>query len=821
MAAPQSTHKGASRWGFLQQAVASVESRLDNILGEEDEAPRKPQPAPPQLSRANSHQKRPSAEIARSGASTPANDRLQARLARAMVQKAGSRPESPLPSSGQEPMQDVPEIDDVPDLDLKDAASKEEARVVVTDTNDDTPAPAQFTPAENSPPLAGLRPSVSDLPTSSLVSSRTSAEEVNDYRSSNSHRPSLDTQLRDPASISIQLEKEEIQRIMQEEIDNHVERIDAMQVKLLYLTKEAADVAKQAANAAQSGSAEKKLLEKDEKIALLLEEGQKLSKQEMKHLTSLRKMRAQNINIIKEHDNTKQRADRAERSLRLMEDRARKAEAASKRAEQNLASSLDATTDFDALTKERTALNATLADIKAQLSRANARAESAEAKADSDHLEKERKRVADLHDDLTSAKVERQLSEEKLRRELKDLQASLEREKEHSRAMETEMLGEQATLESKLESFRARAEEASSSDHGDVQAKLLRQIETLQSQYAAASQNWQGIESSLLGRITNLEKERDDIANRESDLRRKLREATLKTKRTERDLEEAHNRLPDVEKSLIETEEELQRSTRKLKQFDTDLTQARKDLEDSKTQAEKDVLRRIEEEKAKWAASLPTRVESPAASGRKGSGLGFDIAHPLHDRSRRSSALPSHDYTPPRQYSVPSLKGYSNGANPETPPIVTSADIDQDEYFNDVPPTPLSQSHAASPRVGVHDLISTSTVGAGPSVQLVERMSANVRRLESEKAASKDEIVRLTTQRDESRNEVVNLMREVEEKRDVEGKLTKLAESQKELEERHRTTLEMLGEKSELVEELRADVADVKAMYRQLADTMK
>jgi TATA element modulatory factor len=383
------------------------------------------------------------------------------------------------------------------------------------------------------------------------------------------------------------------------------------------------------------------------------------------------------------------------------------------------------------------------------------------------------------------------------------------------------MLGEQATLESKLESFRARAEEASSSDQGDVQAKLLRQIETLQSQYAAASQNWQGIESSLLSRITNLEKERDDIANRESDVRRKLREATLKTKRTERDLEEAQNRLPDVEKSLIETEEEVQRSTRKIKQLEADLVQARKDMDDQKSQAEKDIVRRIEEEKTKWAASLPPRVESPATLGRKSSGLGFDMSHALHDRSRRSSALPSHDYTPPRQYSIPSLKGYSNsnGAVPETPSIVT--DADQDEYFNDIPPTPASQSHAASPRVGVHDLISTSTVGAGPSVQLVERMSANVRRLESEKAVSKDEIVRLTTQRDESRKEVVNLMREVEEKRDIDKKLTELTESHKELEERHRTTLEMLGEKSELVEELRADVADVKAMYRQLADTMK
>lgn len=47
MAAP---NKQSSRWGsFLQQAVAGVESRLDNILAEENEAAspaRKPTPTP-------------------------------------------------------------------------------------------------------------------------------------------------------------------------------------------------------------------------------------------------------------------------------------------------------------------------------------------------------------------------------------------------------------------------------------------------------------------------------------------------------------------------------------------------------------------------------------------------------------------------------------------------------------------------------------------------------------------------------------------------------------------------------------------------------
>lgn len=79
-------------------------------------------------------------------------------------------------------------------------------------------------------------------------------------------------------------------------------------------------------------------------------------------------------------------------------------------------------------------------------------------------------------------------------------------------------------MESKMESLRARAEEVSSGASGDAHAKLLRQVETLQTQYAIASENWQGIEGSMLGRIASLEKERNDLAKKEGDIRRKARE---------------------------------------------------------------------------------------------------------------------------------------------------------------------------------------------------------------------------------------------------------------------------------------------------------
>ena len=642
-----------------------------------------------------------------------------------------------------------------------------------------------------------------------------------------SERPSNDIQ-RKSEDISPRLSTDQVTKSseVQVEINSYIERIDALHSKLQYLSKEAANSARQAAIAAESGTVEKKLSEKDEKIALLLEEGQRLSKSEMTHLAIIKKLRGKSVADVKEQESIKARADKAEGALRRMEDRARKAEAANKQAEQTLAARSTSTQDLEAVRKERDALHATIADMRSQLQKANSRAVAAENKAQSEQLEKERKRAMDLQDDLTSAKVEREISEEKLHRDIKDLKATLGREKEQARAMESEMLNEQATLESKLESFRVRAEEASSADYGNVQAKLLRQIETLQTQYATASQNWQGIESTLIGRITSLEKERDEVVVRETELRKKLRDSILKAKNGERELDAVQNKYMEMEKSVADNEAQIQRLSRKTTQLETDLATARNELEDQRVSAERDLQGKLDEEKARWTAALHIqRNESPGTSIRKNnSNIGLDLNHLMSpvQYERGNSRKPSMMYgfdssTPPRQQSLASPRGVTNGSVAETSAGVTS--MEAEDYFANVPQTPLSTSHYS--HRGINDLISNSTVGAGPSVQLVERMSANVRRLESEKAASKDELTRILGQRDEARQEVVNLMREVEEKRKIEERLTTIEKQHQDLSQKHRTTLEILGEKSEQVEELKADVVDVKQMYRQLADTMK
>lgn len=310
----------------------------------------------------------------------------------------------------------------------------------------------------------------------------------------------------------------------QEEVHIYLERIDALQSKLQYLTKEAAEIAKNAKSEAQPGSAEDRMAAKDEKIALLMEEGHKLSQTELKHMTIIRRLRAKATEDDKRVTEMKRLSEKHEQAATKAQERAKRAEEAEKRASEQARSLPSLLDDLETMRADRDAQDVLIQDLQAQLAEAMSAARQAEEKAQSEALQAEKKRTADLGDELSKIRIEKELAERQYQGELRELRERFERERERARMAEMERQGEQNVLESRLEAYRARAEEASAGSGGDIQAKLLRQIETLQNQYAVASENWQGIEGSLLARASALEKERDEIAKREADVRRKARE---------------------------------------------------------------------------------------------------------------------------------------------------------------------------------------------------------------------------------------------------------------------------------------------------------
>ncbi|KAJ5777327.1 hypothetical protein N7520_000573 [Penicillium odoratum] len=858
--AQDSQNPSKTKWGvgsFFQQAVAGVESRLDHILLDEEE--RQKNAAANAKSQENETKntpltRSPAGSISRSSSNARRNDRLQERLARAMVKSntanrnTQSSPSRSSPAASPRPSNDMRRSMDI-DSTLASSAEITDGLKSPSHTEEETNPEANMprfshdsgTSIRNSTeinageslPMGDVveRPANLEKTTENPTESQVTGESVISP-SVDSTRISVDLPADDEPSDEQTAESER-----QEEIHGYIERIDALQSKLKYLAKEAAESAKYAAASASPGSIKKQLLEKDEKIALLLEEGQKLSKSEMDHRTVIKKLRQQLVDSTKEQTDMKKRNDKLERDFANSEARAKRAEAAEKRAIESLSSQTKSTKDFDAVLNERNALSQTVTEMKAQLSRALARAEASEAKANSEALDHEKRKANELEEELTNAKIERDISEEKRKKEISELKEKLDQEKERARMLEAELKGEQSVLESKMESLRTRAEEASSGATGETQAKLLRQIETLQTQYSVASENWHSLEGSLLSRLANVEKERDDLGRKEGDLRKKIRELNLKTKKLEEEVEAAKESEQEVENKLEECMQDLQKLQQKLDKAVEDLATTQTDIVEQKKACDASWAQKLEEERIKWREQVNNlqhpRGVSPVQSLRRSSNLDT-VPSGLYDyrpSSRRSSTMPtaSPDIgTPPRQNSYPAS---INQGTLSPPPINTSTimetpsiTFEPDEFFS--PATPITPSMyggtQAAPSRGINDIISESTVGAGPSVQLVERMSATVRRLESERAGSKDELARVTAQRDESRQQVVDLMRELEEKKTSDSRVQELEARLTEIDQRYQTTLEMLGEKSEQVEELEADIADLKRIYRELVDsTMK
>lgn len=871
--------QSASRWGsFLSQAVGGLESRLDNILaeGQEGQANRSAPTAGSTVAA------KPEAAISRSGSnSSRTNDRLQERLARAVAaknaQKSGtqsissnvpSRTGSPI-TVGESPRQSLDASSSVGgdeavkpiSQDFGSAANKNAVELdaptvevrpstPVTEPASDSLQPSPSISALKAEPTSRLSTDStrSNIPRGSIDSiqplepiSRSSVDELPAIISA----PDVVSASKTPAELEAALnqlqsdyETSELQR--QEEIHGYIERIDALQAKLQYLAKESLESASIAKNAAPSGSLERKLADKEQQVILLMEEGQVLSKKELTHMTTIKKLRAKILENNKEVAETKKKQEKFEKEAASLAERLKRAEGAEKSLNErnNVINRLRK--ELDAVKIERDTKDTIIANLKTQLEDDAAQEKQAEAKIAHEALEAEKKRVAELEDDISNLKIEKQLVNDRAQIQVKELREKMDREAENARIAALEMKNEQQMLESKLEVMRARAEEVSSGATGDAQAKLLRQIETLQTQYAVASENWQGIEASLTARATGLEKERDEATKREAEVRRKAREVSLKAKRNEDELEETRSKLPNFQQELSERNAQLDDLKKRVEEAEAALVSAKAEFEDEKQTWNSEMQQRLLDEKQKWLEeiSLSGRGDSPVATSRRGltsEYLGLQNmqlrrtsgrsttgeATPERLLRRQSGQLPSkspdpgtpvrHDSTTSLTHSISLNSIATNGTGdrsdfkPQTPSLHT---LDQDDFFEN--------HRSSSPQQTLHDIISTSTAGAGPSVQLVERMSSAVRKLESEKVATKEEVARLAAQRDEARTEIVALMKEVESKKEVEMRVKELEEEVRGVKERYEVTLELLGEKSEEVLELRGDVEDIKAMYKEL-----
>lgn len=438
-------------------------------------------------------------------------------------------------------------------------------------------------------------------------------------------------------------------------------------------------------------------------------------------------------------------------------------------------------------------------------------------------------------------------------------------------------------------------EEASTDTAGDAQAKLLRQIETLQTQYSLAAENWRTIEASMNGRITTIELERDEAVSRETELRKRARDLSTKSRKLEEELERVSDDLQTSRKDIDTNKTTEHTLTARIKSLEDTLEESKTESDRQRQVLEAELAaHKLEDERrrssqvrsrmpsytathsrrpsnmleslvspptASSAASLARHPMTRLMSSDSASSLTPDRAHayPSHRPSITPLSQPSYPWrtsTAPDSFGASSPTTTSHRASPN-PSLLNLRNLSNASLTHDPDADPDldadAETHidgAESPRhaaTTIGDLVSASTVHAGPSVQLVERMSASIRRLETEKAAHRDEMARVLAQRDEARDQVVVLVRETENRRveepgemgrgaaagagaaadgmevaegrgsaDAEVVLNELEALRK----RYDACLEMLGEKEEECVELKGDVDEMKRIYRDLAAQM-
>jgi outer membrane murein-binding lipoprotein Lpp len=504
------------------------------------------------------------------------------------------------------------------------------------------------------------------------------------------------------------------------------------------------------------------LKEKDAKIAQLLKEGEELSRTELKLNNTIKKLKTKDS--------------------------------------ENEYEICDLKGQVETLESERKALKESL-----KMTQENEQRSTMKTKALEKQLNHEQQ---SLKDEITrttqlSLKVE-ELSQtliqekNKFMGEINSLKRSLEKEKQRLIVVREDHSREVARLEEKIEQLRFQAENAqtSSSSNDESYLKLVRQHDVLQKQYTSATENWQSIEAALMSKANNLESEvsalQGEISKSEQkaeilakDLQAKVNEAEITNEKLGK-LAEEHCRLRN---QLITTAKTLEDAQTSLDMKEMAYNKERSALQYKIQGLERQIREQIQpqqlavpDQAASFGSSIFSRNASTPSLRQARNwetreiGLGESSTTPV--QTRKSSVM------------------YPQGFFDEHDPL---SDIEDDD---------VSSNYNSGSRKD-----SSSAIG-GSNVQLLGKMSSQVRRLQTELATMREDMERLINEKKAANEEIVILMKDNEQVQRYKDRIHELEEQAEGYVARNEKTLEILGEKSEQVEELKADVQDLKDLLK-------
>lgn len=541
------------------------------------------------------------------------------------------------------------------------------------------------------------------------------------------------------------------------------------------------------------------LQEKEQTVAELLQEGEKLSKQQLQSNTLLKKLRSKEKETESlvtgyrkkideqtvELEHLKKVLDSKEEMEKKQTEAINQLNAAVQKQERELTKLKGIETDSSERVRGlQAALDNSYKEI-AELNKSNAALDSqAQAAALSQEMHIREELKATLEREQLNFRHEK----EALIMQIEDLRLSMQRmEKEHNRR-EDMLRQEISDLQVQLQEDEARNQDLSHSVTTATRP-LLRQIENLQSTFAAQSLSWEKVEKNLTDRLVEAQTQLATVTERERSSSEKLMD--MHAQITSLESQNSHlrqdksqlNAQQEILKAKIAVLEDAKNSEAAQleaikQQMSHDMAEIRKEKVFLETQLDMEKTK-LEQEKKKFllAQEQITQLER-------------DIQRP---KSRESTHSP---VSISRQESVASFA--------EPPNLMLSSltqdDIDRNWMFN-------------TQKTSLYESLRQS--GA---TNLLENLQSQLKLREGEIIQLQSDIQQLERTRESMARELVNLTNQNESLEEKIKELPHIQEQLKDINQRYNALLQMYGEKVEEADELRLDLNDVKEMYKMQID---
>ncbi|KAK3825859.1 MAG: hypothetical protein J3Q66DRAFT_110573 [Benniella sp.] len=567
------------------------------------------------------------------------------------------------------------------------------------------------------------------------------------------------------------------------------------------------------------------LEEKDEQIRGLLAEGEVLSKKEFKHLTTIKTLRMKSIEGEKLQMDTQKKLDRAVADLTDAQTKLVKLMDENKQLNDSVKSLHDINQRQN---KQLTKVEAELAQLKEEraslqsgLDRARQEAEEARkvsaevsSQAHAAALEREVKLNEGLNNEIESLKAQHAAIESSLRQDIQELRVSLSNRDQLAGEKEDQLLMEIRSLQAQLERNDNDSYELQEA-LDEARRPLLRQIEALQNQQGVANRNWERAEKNLTHRIAEAEEDAAKAQERERAARDKLDE--LKTHGITLESQIEALRLAETQlRSEINASKRISKEKEEeVRQAQSELARERvareRTIEEAKEDAERKLRLQLQGEMDKLKQQIKQLQQQryPVSENNPEGNLTAGVV----GMARQSSSSPS-----PMLSSGQPVVGGPKSPNAQDNVRTSFDSITSPTLQDGFPPLmsrrsssqTMSGTGQTTPSGGLMNLGSNAT---GQAVA-IERLNSVVRQLEGQVTFLTEQVRSANKNKDELSDELVRVTMELEDMQKQTSRVSGMEQELTLLQQRHRAALEMLGEKTEEVQELRADLHDVKQAYR-------